>query len=72
MATLQDAESGRTIRRATAERTLDFSLLRNFQGIVYFNTEVANGTFQLRMTKQKLNGAQVFRALVNQSDLGSS
>ena len=37
--------------RVAAWYRLDFSLLRNLQRIVYLDTEVANGAFQLGMAK---------------------
>ena len=38
---------------------LQIDLLRHGQGVIDLNPEIADGTFQLRMTEEQLNSAQV-------------
>ena len=51
-------------------KTLNLSLLRDLQGVIYFNTEIPNGAFQLGVAQQKLDGPQIFGPLVNECRLG--
>ncbi len=49
-----------------------FSLLRHFERIVYFDAKVSNCTFQLGMSKQQLDGAQILCSPIDQRDLRAS
>jgi len=55
-------------QRPTADRLADSNvrLFGHLKGVVNFDTEVSDGTFQLSMTKQQLNGPQIFRTSINQ------
>jgi hypothetical protein len=55
-----------SVRRPTGWQHSNFRLFGHFECVVHFDTEVSDGTFQLSMTKQQLNGPQVFRASINQ------
>ena len=66
------ARSQNCSRRAAATARLDLSLLRDFQGIVDLDAKVSDCRLQLGMTKQKLNGPQVLRTLVDQRRLRSA
>ena len=53
-------------------RKLDFRLLGYLQRVIDLNAEVSDGAFQLGVPKQKLNGAQILRPLVDQRRFGPS
>lgn len=44
----------------------NFRLLRDFQRIIQLDTQVLNGAFQLGVSEQKLNSAQVFGTPIDQ------
>jgi len=65
-------ESGRTaFTHAAAGSGLDFRLLRDLQRVIDHDAEVSDGAFQLGVSKQQLNGAQILHALVDQRHFGS-
>lgn len=49
---------------------LDFHALREHQGILDINAEIANRCFDLGMPKQDLDSAQIARLLINEGCLG--
>lgn len=52
-------------------RRLYFRLLGDFQRVIDLDSEVSDGAFQLGMSKQQLNGAQVLGTLVDQGGFGA-
>ena len=50
-------------------RCLQFDLLRDGEGVIHLDPEIANGTLQLRVPKQQLHRSQVAGLLVNLSRL---
>jgi hypothetical protein len=44
----------------------NFGLFRHLECVINLDAEVSYGTFQLGMTKQQLNGSQVFGTSVDQ------
>ncbi len=48
----------------------DLNLFRYREGIVYFDAEIPDRTFDLRVTEQELHGSQIAGASVNQRCLG--
>ena len=48
---------------ASRNATLATRNISHFQGIVYFNSQVPHGAFQLRMLKKKFNRAKIFRSV---------
>lgn len=56
----------RTRSRSRPVQGSDLGLLGHLEGIIHFNAEIAHCAFQLCMSKQQLNGTQVFRAPVDQ------
>ena len=50
----------------------DLDLLGDCQGIIYFDAEIADGAFDLRMPEQELHGPQVAGLPVDQGCLGSA
>lgn len=67
------AGSGRSGRQTNevrpAPQPLDFSLLRDLKRVINLDPEVSDSAFQLAMSEQELNGAQVLRSLVDQRGL---
>jgi hypothetical protein len=45
-------------------------LFRDGQGIVHFYAEIPNSAFNLRVSKEQLNGTQVSGAAIDQGRLG--
>lgn len=54
---------------AEQNRLSDVYLLRDLDGIVDFDAQIAHGALDLRMPKQELNGAQIAGAAVDQDRL---
>ena len=52
-------------------KPLDFGLFRDFQRVIYLDSKVSDGTLQLGMAEENLDGPQVFRAFVDQRGLCS-
>ena len=44
---------------------LDFSLLRDLQGVIYLDPEIPDSALQLRVPEQKLNSPQILRPFVD-------
>jgi hypothetical protein len=53
------------VRLPTGLPSLNVGLLGHLERVVNLDAEISDGTFQLRMTKQKLNSPQIFRTSVN-------
>ena len=53
-------------------RFLDFCGFGEGQSILYIDTKVANGAFDLRVAKQNLYSAQIARLLINNRRLGTA
>lgn len=54
---------------------LEFSNFCGFgkgQSILYIDTKIADGAFDLRVAKQDLHGAQIARLLINNRRLGTA
>jgi len=49
---------------------LDFSLFRDFQGVIHLDAKVPDRRFQLGMPKEELNRPQVLGTTVDQGGLG--
>lgn len=61
-------------RRSSIDRRSgwsDFCLFRHFQGVIDLDSQVSDGAFKLRMTKQELDRSQVLRPAIDQRCLGS-
>lgn len=52
-------------------RLSDVNLLRHFEGVIDLNTQVADGTVQLGVTEQQLNGSEVLGPPIEQSCFGA-
>ena len=50
----------------------DFRLLRHLKGVVHLDSEVANGTLDLRVAKKQLHCAKVVRPPIDQRRLRSA
>jgi len=53
-------------RRSRSPHPSYLCLLSHLQGVIHLNAEVAHRTFQFRMSKQQLYGAQVLGAPIDQ------
>jgi hypothetical protein len=53
-------------------KVLEVNLFGNRQGVINLDAKIANGAFELCVTKQNLNGAQISCLPVNQGRLGSA
>jgi len=49
-----------------------FRSVRYLQGVIYFDPEIPDGTFELHLTEQHLNGPEILRPLIDQRRLGTS
>ena len=63
--TLRRRKRPHGVSRMAAGYCLDLGLLRNLQSIIHLDAQIPDGTLQLGMTKQQLNGPQVLRAFVD-------
>ena len=54
----------RSSRHRIARLGLDFGLLRDLQGVIHLDAEVAHGGLQLGVTKKQLHGAKARRFFV--------
>lgn len=60
----------RRVPKLGAEEVSNFGLLRNGQGIVYFDPKITDRAFKLSVAEEKLYCPQISRALVYQGGLG--
>ena len=71
LSSLLATQVGQSRRRKAAAThwQSEIGLLRKHKGVVDLDTEVTDRAFELRMTEQKLAGAQIACSLVDESDL---
>ena len=53
-------------------KPLEINLFGYIQGVVYLNSEISDGAFQLGVTEEKLDGTQVAGPPVNEARFGPS
>jgi hypothetical protein len=50
----------------------DVNLFRYSQGVIYFNTQISDGAFDLRVPERKLDRSEISRAPIDQGRFGAS